>query len=129
MMSPQHPTILQSIETGDMESLRRLLLQGIDFRQDDDTPLVYAVQCKQPDAVKLLLIAGSDPNASYGTPLISAAKNNRIDIAKLLLRAGVDISNMENAALRVAVRHGHTQMIEWLNNNVSQFDPATQCKL
>lgn len=49
-------TIIQSIGMGDIETLRILLLQGIDFKFDDFTPLVYAVQCKQIDAVRLLLL-------------------------------------------------------------------------
>jgi len=36
------PTLLQSIESGDTEALRRLLLQGVDIAVHDFTPLTYS---------------------------------------------------------------------------------------
>lgn len=107
-------TLLQAIEFGDSEALRRLLLQGIDISVQDFTPLTYAVQCNQVEAVRLLLIAGSDPNSRYGAPLQSAAENGNIKIAELLWKAGATIDLMDNAAQKIATTHSQREFLNWL---------------
>ena len=115
---PMYPTILQTIEMGDCESLRRLLLQGADFEMNDCTPLVYAVQCNQTEAARILLIAGSDPNARSGSAIISAASTNNVDIAEMLWKAGADIEIMDHCAYSVASSKKNLQMLEWFTAGV-----------
>jgi ankyrin repeat protein len=112
-------TLLQAIDSGDTEALRRLLLQCADIGSGDYTPLTYAVQCNQVDAVRLLLIAGSDPNSRFGAPLISAAEIGSVKISELLWIAGARLDIMENAAHRMATSHGHSSFVDWLRSKVT----------
>jgi ankyrin repeat protein len=110
------PTLLQAIESGDTEALRRLLLQCADIGMQDYTPLTYAVQCNQLAAARLLLIAGSDPNSRFGAPLASAAERGNVEMAELLWRAGARLDIMDNGAYRIASRAGHTHFLDWLQS-------------
>jgi ankyrin repeat protein len=118
------PTLLQAIESGDTEALRRLLLQGADIGFQDYTPLTYAVQCHQVGAVRLLLIAGSDPDARFGAPLISAAEIGNVEIAELLWKAGACLGIMDNAAFKMASKQHHTKFVDWLQSKMTHHHPS-----
>jgi len=79
--------------------VRRLLIKGINFHENDYTALVYSVQLNKPEIVKLLLI---DPDARHGAALISASKQNNLKIVRQLVLAGANVNIMDGCPRRVA---------------------------
>lgn len=109
-------TLLQAIEEGFVDGVRRLLLLGVSSIDKDCDPLEGAIQLGHREIVRLLLIAGSDPNTRSGSAMIAAARLNDPRMAEVLWLAGADITVMDNAPFRVAEAEGKKEMMTWLRH-------------
>jgi uncharacterized protein len=104
--------LYDAIERGDLTGVQALLRQGADpqstwrgfqllsgrdqdrRRYFDTSPLIRALQLKQPDIAAALVEHGADVNArdASGTPaLMLAAQQGRTALVKLLLDGGADV--------------------------------------
>ena len=77
--APRAPSLAETIASGDLAALERLLAEGVDLEARDSaglTPLVLAAQDGSADVVALLLAHGADVSATVAdgwTPLHAAA--------------------------------------------------------
>ncbi len=89
--------ILSAAHLGDLPSLKRLALEGVDLGCRDDngsTPMHNAALAGQNHIVEWLLTQGCDCNARtlYGfTPLMAAAYGGHLETIELLVHAGADL--------------------------------------
>ncbi|MFP4470154.1 MAG: ankyrin repeat domain-containing protein [Bacteroidales bacterium] len=89
-----------SIRYGQADILERLLKDGADPDKPSGgkTPLMYAVQHREPEMAGLLLRMGANPDgrARKGyTPLMFAAKTNKLEFVKLFIEHGAQ-AQLEN---------------------------------
>jgi len=89
--------ILSAAHLGDLPSLKRLALEGVDLGCRDDngsTPIHNAALAGQTHIVAWLLRQGCQCNARtvYGfTPLMAAAYGGHVETIELLVKAGADL--------------------------------------
>lgn len=93
----------------------------IDYYQDNDTLLHYAVQYRKRDVVELLvnrkILISRKGGIFYGTALQDAIYYGHLGIASYLLAKGslVNVKNSEgDTALHIAARNGYLDMVEQL---------------
>ena len=89
---------LTAARTGDVDVLRALIEHGADVngreRQQQQTPLMWAIAAGHTAAARLLLDRAADPRARStrgDTALLFAARDGNVDSALMLLDAGADI--------------------------------------
>lgn len=92
--------LLEAAEVGDLETIRRLILGGVDVNaqyESAETPLHLASCNDHIDVVRFLLENNADVNAKSSnipqTPLGQALVNRKVDVAKLLLAKGADVND------------------------------------
>lgn len=102
--TPQSPisAMMLAIHRADVESVQRLLAQGLDVNQhfQGDRPLPAAVDRGRVDIARLLVKAGANPNqsASYyhgQTPLMIAATHLNVPMIRLLLEHGARVDRRD----------------------------------
>lgn len=108
-------------ETGNPESLKKLMRKGIDINTTQDmTLLMAAASAGNLANVKYLLDAGANVNAfdpSNMTALMWAADAGHIEIVRVLIDAKADVTAMSHAgytALMYAAGIGSPELIELL---------------
>jgi ankyrin repeat protein len=92
------PPLVEAVETGDIDEVRRLLDGGedVDVGRESDglTPLVAALVTSQTEIVDVLLDAGANPNAfsdQQMAPLqLAIVVGQEVDTIRRLLDAGAD---------------------------------------
>jgi ankyrin repeat protein len=112
----QRDAFLRAGVAGDVETLRRLLAEGVDVNVANDygyTALAYAASNGQLEAIQVLLDAGANVNAASKpagrTVLMDAAGRGGADAVKLLLTAKPRLEDRDGAgrtALMVAALAG-----------------------
>ena len=110
--------VMTAARTGDVDVLRTLIAHGADVngreRQQQQTPLMWAIAAGHPAAARLLLDRGADPRARStrgDTALLFAARDNDTASARMLLDAGADIESAASdgfTPLLVATVRGRT---------------------
>ena len=110
--------VMTAARTGDVDVLRTLIAHGADVngleRQQQQTPLMWAIAAGYPAAARLLLDCGADPRARStrgDTALLFAARDNDTASARMLLDAGADIESAASdgfTPLLVATVRGRT---------------------
>jgi ankyrin repeat protein len=115
--------LMEAAQTGDLETARRLIDQGVDVNAadaDQGVPLHWAVYYEDRAMTELLLANGADPttaNREGSTPLMLAAMNGDAETLRMLLDAGAAVDGrMPNGetALMFAAGTGVTEPIELL---------------
>ena len=81
--------------------------------------VIESSETKRTEVVKVLLAGGANANLQdgYQSYLSTAVGRNQVEIAQLLLDHGADIhyqTERSEYALKVAVRHGYTKLIQLL---------------
>lgn len=102
--------LIESVQNGDVTAVKQLLDAGVDPNSKDDelTPLFFAIAKNHLEIVQLLLDRGVDTEAKIDddhTALGFAALLGRTEIVKLLLARGADVNaedDCDNTALREA---------------------------
>ena len=86
-------------ETGDIQTVLRLLNAGIDVEATDEmgySPLRLAAASGHTEIVTMLLEHGADANAAdeseFYTALMGASANGQLEVARLLLRRGANVN-------------------------------------
>ena len=113
--------IIASIKNGATSTKELLQKVPIDYYQDNDTLLHYAVQFRKQDVVELLvnrkILISRKGGIFYGTALQEAIYYGHLGIASYLLAKGslVNIRNIEGeTALHIAAKMGYLDMVEQL---------------
>ncbi|MCK5855487.1 MAG: ankyrin repeat domain-containing protein [Sulfurovaceae bacterium] len=113
--------IITSIKNGAISTKKLLQKVPIDYYQDNDTLLHYAVQFRKRDVVELLvnqkILISRKGGVFYGTALQEAIYYGHLGIASYLLAKGslVNIRNSEGeTALHIAAKKGYLDMVEQL---------------
>ena len=91
---------MTAARTGDVDVLRTLIEHGADVngreRQQQQTPLMWAIAAGHTAAARLLLDRAADPRARStrgDTALLFAARDGNVESARMLLAAGADIED------------------------------------
>ena len=93
-------SIFKVISNNDIDTLKELLVNGVDLKQKDDfkgTPLQYAAETERTEIVKLLAENGADVNAiteNKKPPLYYAVINDNKEMAKILLNNGANVGGI-----------------------------------
>ncbi|ETS83665.1 hypothetical protein PFICI_05541 [Pestalotiopsis fici W106-1] len=138
----------QAIKNHDMESLNRLLNQGVDVNStngDYERPLYYACEVGLQEAVEPLLEAGADAEARsinyvsspHPTALFLTVEKSWIQLTELLLKSGADINatNLKHSTvLSMAIHKRDVNMIRLLlrygaDKNLQNLDGETSIDL
>lgn len=114
--------LLEAVNKGDVETVRKCLQVGIDVNIYDKyhyTPLLIAAREGHLEICKLLLNAGADANTigeEWETPLVEAALFGHLEICKLLIDAGADLNGSEysESPLYLAVDQGYLEICKLL---------------
>jgi ankyrin repeat protein len=113
--------VISSIKKGATSTKELLKKVPIDYYQDNDTLLHYAVQFRKKDVVELLvnrkILISRKGGIFYGTALQEAIYYGHLGIASYLLEQGslVNITNSAGeTALHIAARKGYLDMVEQL---------------
>lgn len=99
---------------GDVEEVRALAARGVAVNgtgQQEITPLLWALSCKNARGVKALLEAGADPNqkADGGLTAVLAAVNYDPELLRLMLRHGGDPNAVYEDGRRTALHEALTR--------------------
>lgn len=113
--------IINAIKQGANSTKKLLEKVPIDYYQDDNTLLHYAVQFRKRDVVELLvnrkILISRKGGIFYGTALQDAIYYGHLGIASYLLEKGslVNIKNIDgDTALHIAARNGYLGIVEQL---------------
>lgn len=113
--------IINAIKQGANSTKKLLEKVPIDYYQDDNTLLHYAVQFRKRDVVELLvnrkILISRKGGIFYGTALQEAIYYGHLGIASYLLEKGslVNIKNIDgDTALHIAARNGYLGIVEQL---------------
>ena len=113
--------VINSIKKGATSTKVLLKKVPIDYYQDNDSLLHYAVQFRKRDVVELLvnrkILISRKGGIFYGTALQDAIYYGHLGIASYLLQKGslVNVRNSEgDTALHIAARNGYLDMVEQL---------------
>jgi ankyrin repeat protein len=116
----RRPSIIKCVETGDVETLRALVANGVGLldEMEDTSPLAMAVEKRNPQMVLALLDLGHNPNlGGIVVPLAEAAQNGDSQIIDLLLARGANINESGEegeTALMWAAGAGHLSIVRRL---------------
>ena len=113
--------IIASIKGGVASTKKLLKKIPIDYYQDNDTLLHYAVQFRREDVVELLvnrkISISRKGGIFYGTALQDAIYYGHLGIASYLLEKGslVNVKNINGeTALHIAAKRGYLDMVQQL---------------
>lgn len=106
--------LFDSARTGDLKSVKRVLLEGADIHEDDDYALRVAAQNGHHDVVDLLLKSGADVRADDDLSLRLAARYGHVGVVAALLKSGAYVHAENDYALRMASSNGHAHVVELL---------------
>ncbi|WP_300529937.1 M56 family metallopeptidase [Maricaulis sp.] len=133
--------LIDAVERGDMQSLDRLLEQGMDpdsVSPGDGTALIAAVRMRRDGMVDRLLEAGANPNLASrgdGSALIEAARQGNMRLLTTLLEAGANpdlIAPGDGTALIQAAAGNHLDVAARLleaGADTNGFAPADETPL
>jgi ankyrin repeat protein len=117
-------SLIQAVETGDVQTLRTLLAQGADPNQTNGRGLTALIICARNGSVpaaEALLQHGADPNRRGGvndwTPLMHAIHKNQLGTVRALLDGGAQVDTRSRGgetALMMAAGYGYTPLVELL---------------
>lgn len=113
--------LMQAAAKGDAEAIRDAVSRGasIDYRDHGGmTPLMLAVQCRQPLAVRLLLKLRADVSASDDGALRIAVREENADLVRLLLDAGANPSACAELLRRAEGKANPAPEAEWLTGRM-----------
>jgi hypothetical protein len=119
----------ESVESGQLDRLPKLLAQGLDLNGQDSQGRTLLTAARTPEAARWLLNHGADINAPDGdgrTPLIEAVRHGNETLVKLLLAAGADTSRRsadQLTAAEYAERIGRPDLAELIRAR-RPADPA-----
>lgn len=125
-MSATHDNLLQYVASGDLKTVKLLLLTGLDINQTDHngaTALHNAAAQGHNQIVQLLLAHQAKINASDqlgSTPLIWAAYHGRLNVIELLIGAGAEIDRIPQfgpTALIAAIQSGKFAVVKVVLKN------------
>ena len=117
--------LIQAAKAGDRQGIKSALLAGANINCTDEnqnTPVILAMQGGYTDVVKLLIAHGADVNmrnVNGTSPLMIAAKNNSVPLVKLFLGSGADptLQNGDgNNALVIAQNNQSADVAAYLQN-------------
>ncbi len=120
-MENNEKNIFNAIESGDMETVRKLSEKSSNLSMTDEegrTPLHVAATNGNTEAISQLLQAGAsiDSKGKYGrTPLMLAISSGKQQAAKLLLEKGSDVNSATKTGytvLMMAATKGYLSIIE-----------------
>ena len=113
--------VINAIKQGANSTKKLLEKVPIDYYQDDNTLLHYAVQFRKRDVVELLvnrkILISRKGGIFYGTALQEAIYYGHLGIASYLLEKGslLNIKNIDgDTALHIAARNGYLGIVEQL---------------
>lgn len=104
--------LLNAIDAGDVESVKKLLAGGSPVNTEGDSPLCRAVGMKKIEIAIILLAHGANVDSANNwgcTSLYFAAWHGDEVMAKLLLDAGA--TKQREDALRIAATNGHAETV------------------
>ena len=133
----QDASIKKVIESGDVQSLEKLLVNGFDINTSipsDGTLLIMAVNEGRSDFVEYLLSNGADVNQSSqgdGNPLIAASKKGDVKVADVLYQYGAEVNVLvggDETPLINAARSGSLAMVKFLVERGADVNLSAEVK-
>lgn len=134
---PSEKRIFLAVDAGDVETVRRLLDEGLDPNirdkrdgRENDTALIAAARSGRVDTLRVLLDKGAEVNATNGdgmelseyywgepkgrTALLVGVAAGHLDVVAALVAAGTDLSiadQDDRSALEVAITSNRAELI------------------
>ena len=121
--TPQVIALLAAARTGEIETVRQLVRDGVDINArvlGEGTALIQAIRARDLETVDALLELGADPNRAAlgeGNPLIVASADGHQAIVERLVKAGADVNRVvtyDETPLINAARNGHLMTVKYL---------------
>ena len=114
----KNKSLFEAVQKADIEQVKSLIAAGAEVdarwgdthtteKENDATPLSYAVDANSMDLVRLLVEAGADVNAGGWPPLCRAVDKNNTAIAEYLIDHGANVN--------VEAPQGWTPLCETIN--------------
>lgn len=109
---------------GDLETVKRLHVQGADIHYRDDAAIKVAASRGHLDVVEYLVAYGANVAIQHNYPVRFAASCGHLSVVKYLHARGADISAQNNFALCQAANEGHLEVVKFLVAHGAVCDTA-----
>lgn len=107
---------------GRLEILKHLISKGVNFRIDDDEPLMLAVENGHLEIVQFLYGKRVNIRSRNNRPLILSCEKGYIDIVNFLLDKKVSFVSKQNEVFSTACRFGQMDIIKLLIEKGADID-------
>lgn len=119
--------LLNALQHGQIDSIKFLIENGSDYRQNDDFLFRKSITLKNPEFIQYLITKGVDVNANNGEILKNALKFSVVDpiffdIAKILLDNGADFKLVEDEVISFIAYHYDEDTINFILKNIPDFN-------
>ncbi len=116
-MWPKKKNLMEYIEMGDLDGVKKLVESGTNFRYDHDFPLQMAAYWGKLPIVRYLVEKGSDIHALDDEPLRSAVMAGYLDVVQYLVEHGADVhANGMDESVKVAEEKHFREIINYLKS-------------
>jgi hypothetical protein len=118
--------LFNASKDGSLELVKYALEEeaDIDFKYNDENPLIYASLNGHLEVVKYLVEKGANIHGDHYLALKWASEQGHLEVVKYLAEHGADIHDDGEDALRRAIVNGHLEVVKYLieqGDNIYSF--------
>lgn len=106
-------SFIDACENNDVETVKRLIKEGVNPHQLEEAGLRKAVYKGAIDVVKYLLLIGCDKYECDSSSFMLAASQGHLEIVKLLYHGNKNVDEQQRG-LEEAAQHGHIDIVNYL---------------
>ena len=114
MPSSYEDKLNQGVIDNDIDTVRQMLLLGVDVSAMKVSPICYACFNNNIEMIELLIKYGANPSENNNYGIQTAARAGHIDVIKYLINLGVDVSSNDNYCIVLAEDSKKYEIVKYL---------------
>ncbi len=115
--SDRYSCLWCAVERGDINRVRCLIENGVDFHSGGERALNIAATYGHISIINLLIEKGANIHAGNECAFRRAAEWGHIGLVKMFISMGVDVHTVNDYALKAAITHKYKEIEELINNS------------